>query len=134
MIRGGDEQHGLLIRRMRKNAGCEYCGGGVLRLRLNQDGPRVNSDFLQLLTDDEAEVGVRQCNVRRKLNGLRCCEPQGTLLEKRRLPQKLAELLWVGLARKWPESRPRATREQDWIYSLSVNEPVSVDIRAGTPS
>ena len=134
MIRGRDEQDGLLFCRMRKNAGGEYCGGGVFCLRFDQDGTGVNSDFLQLLANDEAEVGVRQGNVLRKLNGLGCCEPQGTLLEKRRLPQKLAELLWIGLAREWPETRPGAAREQDRIYSLSINGTVSACIRAGTPS
>ena len=119
---------------MRKNAGGEYCGGGVLCLRLNQDGSRVNSDFLQLLPNDEAEVGVCQGNVWRKLNGLGCCEPKGTLLEQRRVAHKLAELLWVGLARQWPEARPGATREQDRIYSLRINGTVSADIRAGMPS
>ena len=119
---------------MHKNAGSEYCGGSIFCLWLNQDGPRINSNFLQLLANDEAEVGVRQGNVRRKLNGARCCEAQGTLLEQRRVAHKLAELLWVGLARKWPEARPGATREQDRIYSLSINWPASADIRAGTPS
>ena len=119
---------------MRENAGGEYCGGGVFCLWLDQDGSRVNPDFLQLLSNDEAEVRVCQGNVRRKLNGLRCCEPQGTLLEERRVAQKLAELLWVGLARQWPEACPGAAREQDRIYFLSINGTVSACIRAGTPS
>ena len=119
---------------MRKKAGGENCGGGIFSLGLNQDGARVNSHFLQLLADDEAEVGVRQCNVRRKLNGVRCYEAQGTLLEQRRVPHKLAELLWVGLARQWPKARPGAAREQDRMYSLRINGPASADIRAGTPS
>ena len=134
MIRGRDKEDGLLISRMRKNACSKNCGGGVFCLRLNQDGTQVNSHFLQLLANDEAEVGVCQGNVRRKLNGLRCCEPKGTLLEQRRVSRKLTELLWVGLARQWPEARPGAAREQDRIYSLSINGPVSADIRAGTPS
>ena len=119
---------------MHKNAGSEYCGGSIFCLWLNQDGPRINSDFLQLLANDEAEVGVRQGNVRRKLNGVRCYEPQGTLLEQRRVARKLAELLWVGLARQWPEACPGAAREQDRIYFLSINGTVSACIRAGTPS
>ena len=119
---------------MRKDAGGEYCGGGIFCLWLDQDGSRVNSDFLQLLSNDEAEVRVCKGDVRCKLNGLRCCEPKGTFLEQRRVAQKLAELLWVGLTREWPEACPGATREQDRIYSLSINGTVSADIRAGTPS
>ena len=119
---------------MRKDAGGEYCGGSVFGGGFNQDGSRVNSDFLQLLSNDEAEVRVCKGNVWRRLNGLRCCEPQGTFLEERRVPRKLTELLWVGLARKWPEARPGAAREQDRIYSLSINGPASADIRAGMPS
>ena len=119
---------------MRKDAGGEYCGGGIFCLRLDQDGSRVNPDFLQLLSNDEAEVRVCKGDVRCKLNGLRCCKPKGTFLEQRRVAQKLAELLWVGLTREWPEACPGATRQQDRIYSLSINGPVSADIRAGTPS
>ena len=119
---------------MRKDAGGENCGGGVFGVGFNQDGSRVNSDFLQLLANDEAEVRVCQGNVRRKLNGVGCCEPQGTLLEQRRVARKLAELLWVGLARQWPEACPGAARQQDRIYSLRINGPASADIRAGTPS
>jgi len=51
---------------------------------------------LQLLAYDEAKISIRQRNMRRKFNGVRCRQPQGTLLKQSCVTDKLTELLWIG--------------------------------------
>lgn len=93
MVGGRDQQHGLGIARQHQQRRGEDRRGGIARCGFDQHRSRHDADPVELIEDDEAEIGAAHHHRRGEHPVLARPETQCRLLEQCQRPADLDELL-----------------------------------------